>query len=838
MITVELVVLSTLLIDVALGITVYFTNSRRVVNQHYLLFATSIALWQLAVWYILQSRSEEAATLSIRMASVFAAFIPTSCHLLRLSIKHPDHSFTSILLKARIFLILNVFTTILCFTDFFLETATLPTGSISTTLLVEPKYGGGLPLYALYFLASGISLAILFRRDMRVLKGAQRSELAFVVFGATVALLVGSVLSLFIPLIAGTSQYVPFSNAISIITLIATIGYGIATHRILGIVTIIRRCIAYSLLAVYLVGLYLCTWGIFTYLLKQLAIDPALPAQIIATLAVAFSMAPVHGRLQKVADKLIASKAMDIPITMKKAGEIFQSVTTINALLNHFSNLLVDALGAEHVKILSAQDAHFIQSHPQSPTGDRITYPTGSAVVELIATTREPVCRDSLMRIRETPKIRAAANRLKEDHVSVATGIFSTSGLSGIVLFGPRLDGRIYDKKEQDALQLLCNQFAVALENAHLYTEMQDSKIRNEILLDQLVSGVIVANMDRKITLINHEAQRVIGLEEDVSIGQEINLLPKPVAQALETTLIRQSSMRNIDATLIAEETEEVSTTIRMGSAYLIGHDGKPMGALLVFTDMTELKKLEEQVRRSDQLSSVGTLAAGMAHEIKNPLVTIKTFTQLLPERYADEDFRQDFSSLVAHEVSRIDGIVNQLLCFSKPTKPHLAPMPLHDTIEQTLKLINEQLLQKNIELKTTFRAKEHLISGDSDLLTQALVNLNLNAIDAIENDGHISVGTSNCTYRFVNSEDAERIVTKPCIRLQISDTGKGIAADQLHKIFDPFFTSKSEGTGMGLSVAHGIIQEHQGVIEVESEPEKGTTFYIYLPILKGDAAA
>jgi PAS domain S-box-containing protein len=399
------------------------------------------------------------------------------------------------------------------------------------------------------------------------------------------------------------------------------------------------------------------------------------------------------------------------------------------------------------------------------------------------------------------------------------------------------VNGRIYDKNEQDALQILCNQFAVALENAQMYTEMQDSKIQNEIMLDQLVSGVIVANPERKITLINHEAERITGLTKRQTLGQGMDFLPETVTEALDATLATRDGIQNTDAILFVQE-EEKSVHVRMGSAYLMGYDDKPMGALLVFTDMTEVKSLEEQVRRADQLSSVGTLAAGMAHEIKNPLVTIKTFTQLLPERHADEDFRKDFSSLVADEVLRIDGIVNQLLSFSKPSHPHLVPMKLHQTVEQTLKLIQEQMSQKDIVLKNNLHAKQDLISGDADLLTQALVNLNLNAVDAIGSEGTITVTTSNCTYAFALGTNPENSVKKPCVRLQINDTGAGIEKSQLQKIFDPFFTSKSEGTGMGLSVAHGIIQEHHGVIDVESTPGKGTSFYVYIPILKEGTAA
>ena len=471
------------------------------------------------------------------------------------------------------------------------------------------------------------------------------------------------------------------------------------------------------------------------------------------------------------------------------------------------------------------------------PTGTHVVLSRASALPSLINKTRDPVSQDSLIRARPTVVLKETIAQLEDLKMKVAVGIFSKSDLIGVVLLGSRKGGRIYDKTDQDALQILCNQFSVAVENAQLYTEVQDSKIRNEIMLDQLVSGVIVASPERKISLFNHEAQRITGIEEHAAVGKDISDLPKAICLALEATLKNKTGERNVEARLFEQDEARKSLHIRMGTTYLLGHDQKPMGALLVFTDLTELKSLEEQVRRSDQLSSVGTLAAGMAHEIKNPLVTIKTFTQLLPERYADDDFRQDFSSLVAHEVSRIDGIVNELLSFSKPTKPHLIPMNLHDVIGQILKLTREQMTQKNIVVNDERNASKHRILGDAKLLSQALINLTLNAVEAIGKDGKITVGTTNCNYRFANGDGPDQSVIKECIRIQISDSGQGIEPSHIKKIFDPFFTRKSEGTGMGLSVAHGIIQEHHAVIDVESEIGKGSTFYIYIPVVEEEVA-
>ena len=173
-------------------------------------------------------------------------------------------------------------------------------------------------------------------------------------------------------------------------------------------------------------------------------------------------------------------------------------------------------------------------------------------MIALIEKRREPVCEDNLVRIRETRATKMASQELSRHGANIAIGIFSKSGLAGVVLLGSRMDGRIYDKDEQDALQILCNQFAVALENAQMYTEMQDSKIQNEIMLDQLVSGVIVASPEREITLINNEAQRITRLTEKQSLGQNIAMLPKTIAQALETTLSTTSKVRNAAAILFA----------------------------------------------------------------------------------------------------------------------------------------------------------------------------------------------------------------------------------------------------------------------------------------------
>ena len=232
-------------------------------------------------------------------------------------------------------------------------------------------------------------------------------------------------------------------------------------------------------------------------------------------------------------------------------------------------------------------------------------------------------------------------------------------------------------------------------------------------------------------------------------------------------------------------------------------------------------------------MASLGTLSAGMAHEIKNPLVTIKTFTQLLPERYEDPDFRKTFARLLDDEVNRIDGIVNELLTLARPAKPMLSSIHLHQVLAHSLDLVQQQLLQKKIKLTRTFDAADDSIKGDANLLGQMFINLFLNAIDAMDvvtRDRQLAVRTCliQRSLQTLETEDTEDSV--PHVMVSIGDTGEGIAPEDITHIFDPFFTTKSTGTGLGLSVAHRIAKEHYAGIDVESKQGCGTVFQVVIP--------
>ncbi|HXG53663.1 MAG TPA: ATP-binding protein [candidate division Zixibacteria bacterium] len=238
------------------------------------------------------------------------------------------------------------------------------------------------------------------------------------------------------------------------------------------------------------------------------------------------------------------------------------------------------------------------------------------------------------------------------------------------------------------------------------------------------------------------------------------------------------------------------------------------------------LKQSQDTLRRADRLSSLGLLTAGLAHEIRNPLVAIRTFTQLLPERYDDPEFREGFQGLALKEVDRICGLINDLLSFARPSRPNVAEENINDVVDSITRILETEAKEKNVEIIRNFTPNLPKVWIDREQMKQVFMNLVLNAIQAIKDGGAISVATR----LYGRSESGE---PAQFVQVEVRDTGVGIPEENLDHIFDPFFTSKDEGSGLGLSISHQIVQEHGGFVTVESKVGKGTSFFVNLPVGK-----
>jgi signal transduction histidine kinase len=376
----------------------------------------------------------------------------------------------------------------------------------------------------------------------------------------------------------------------------------------------------------------------------------------------------------------------------------------------------------------------------------------------------------------------------------------------------------------------------IAIENATLYTRLQEGRIYNEVLLDNLVTGVVAADKDGRVTVCNREAQRILRVDDPRKvIGRAAaSVLPEAIWDEVSVSLASGRVVRDRNLLLRPQAPDEQS--VRFATALFGGEGGVASGVLLVVQDTSAIRRLEEQIRRSDRLASIGTLAAGMAHEIKNPLVCLKTFAQLLPSRYDDPDFRETFTPLLENEVERINGIVSQLLNFSRPVKPTLVPVSLHAALDAAWQLAAQQVKAKGLQFLRRYNAGGDRLLGDHRLLGQVFLNLFLNGIDAMESGGTLTVSTHT-----IDPPDPPWHLGGPVaevwIEVRVHDSGRGVAPEDRERIFDPFFTTKANGTGLGLSVAHGIILEHQGMIDVESALGSGTCFRVLLPLLASGGA-
>jgi PAS domain S-box-containing protein len=535
--------------------------------------------------------------------------------------------------------------------------------------------------------------------------------------------------------------------------------------------------------------------------------------------------------MQTVSHRLFAAaNLLNVNVVLEQASQMFQEVSTEASLMENFSDLVSQAFGTTEVVFLRPEKAgSYIQAHPVQADEKPLRFQSGNAVTTLLMRDHEAFTVDTLHRMRPGPLVTGALEELETIGAALAIGSFMRKEMKAILLLFPKKSGRIYDLRDQRALQLLCDQLAVALENANLYTAVQNGKIYNDILLDSLTSGIVAVNSDRTVTVFNQRAQRLTGLSESAVVDKPMTMLPPSLVESLQIILNTEAGFRDKDM-FIRFGDEEIP--LRVSGSMFCGHTGKLLGALLVFNDMTVLKKMEEQIRRTDRLSSIGTLSAGMAHEIKNPLVTIKTFTQLLPQQYSDAEFRHTFFDLVGQEVKRIDTIVNRLLNFARPAKASLRPVSLHEIIENSMRLVEQQLAQHEIIMERHLDARRHIIEADAEQLNQTFINFFLNAIHAMNKGGKLTVRTSVIKH----SQDIPLVTgmqNGDSIHVDIQDTGCGITPQDLSKIFDPFFTTKEDGVGLGLSVSHGIIQEHNGAIDVESEKGKGTVFHVQFPLLK-----
>lgn len=350
--------------------------------------------------------------------------------------------------------------------------------------------------------------------------------------------------------------------------------------------------------------------------------------------------------------------------------------------------------------------------------------------------------------------------------------------------------------------------------------EILELQAYNDMILGSMTNGLITLDLEERVVSVNATAESILGLKGKHWLGTSFrNLWPKnnPFARMLEKCLQTQTPCRNQEISLEPGAGEQRNLIIN--TSFLEGGRGEKMGFLVVINDITELKILEARMRQSDRLAALGTLSAGLAHEIRNPLSAIKTFVQLLPRKLSNPAFFDKFQVTVPRELNRINDLIEDLLELARPPKLKFKMTTLENCLKQAVDLYRDKLEEAGISLEIHQEEVLPEIWADQEHLVRTFSNLIMNAQQAMADGGTLTI-------------EAEAF--EGGVMLQFKDTGVGMDQTTKDNIFNPFFTTKDSGTGLGLAITHKIIEEHGGDIQVESAVGHGTTFTLTLPSVQG----
>jgi PAS domain S-box-containing protein len=387
---------------------------------------------------------------------------------------------------------------------------------------------------------------------------------------------------------------------------------------------------------------------------------------------------------------------------------------------------------------------------------------------------------------------------------------------------------QVIDIQTRDEIEELGRNFNHMIQQIRLHRNELENRLReitslkayNDNILSSMTNGLITIDLERRIVTLNEMAEGILekrkenlaGLSLEEALGEK-----HPLSQILVQTLTHEEGIFHSEVEL---RRDGESLWLIASTSMLTDGDGKKIGALMVFQDITEIKALEEKLRHADRLAALGTLSAGLAHEIKNPLSAIKTFVQLLPQRFENPSFMDKFNITVPREIDRINQLVEDLLELTRKRIRPLVNLDVNNLILHAIDLHGEEMTKRKIAFEDKLDKTIPQIQGDPEKLYRAFSNIMINSIQAMPNGGKLFI-----------SSGQDQFSSK--VKVIFRDTGVGMDEETLKNLFNPFFTTKEKGAGLGMALTHKIIEDHRGTIEVKSEKGKGSTFLLFLPVVK-----
>jgi two-component system sensor histidine kinase AtoS len=357
-----------------------------------------------------------------------------------------------------------------------------------------------------------------------------------------------------------------------------------------------------------------------------------------------------------------------------------------------------------------------------------------------------------------------------------------------------------------------------------LTRELEDVKNFTDSIIQSIGSGILIARMNDAVTFINRAGERMLGYSKNELIGKPFSSLGLREKQGVVPSLLDNPEDLDTRKEGWMRRKDGVEFPVGFTINNHLNVRGEMIGKIVIFRDLTNIYKIQEEILRMDRLVSLGKLSSGIAHELRNPLAGIKTTSQALSEEMSEDDPRREYLTRITKEIDRLNDLLKTFFSFAKPQKLNLVPCHIKDIINEIIPFLIKEIADKGIRFTEDYHPQLAKIKVDKNQMHQVFLNLFLNSIQAMSEGGELKIEVTP-----QNSAPGDG-AKQNFVKAVISDTGRGIPPHLIHKIFDPFFTTKPKGIGLGLSIAYQIINKHGGSISVESRWEKGTSFVIHLP--------
>src|SRR6266851_665043 len=679
------------------------------------------------------------------------------------------------------------------------------------------------------------SAALLIRRFVISKNTVARQQLKWVVWGSVLAIAPFTFLYA-IGFVIGTDTASSLTDVavLPLILIPLSLGYSVVRYRLMDVELVVRRAAVYALTTlaiavalgaiVYFVG-YAFGGNVAS---SGEIITLPLIISVAAMACIVMIAAPVKNFLQERVDRIFYGQRYDLRRSLSDFGRTVSATTALDPLLDSLITRLRQVMNVERLAI-------FIEDE-RAPAGYRVARTAGlSAPMTVPADFRDMIrtrsAETGVVRaddLESAPEGNGFVRRVLHYYVPCVV----RGRMVAVIGLGRSADGALLSSEDVEILRTVSGYVAVAIENSLLYQEQQQHaaelellKEFNESIVESINVGLIAVDLYGRITRLNSALEEMFSLGRDEAIGLSVeDLFVEDFADTLKQVLgpdgwqLRQT--RQIYQLHTATRAGR-SLVLNIALAPLCADSREQTGALVVFEDVTERLQLEDQLQQREKLSSIGMLAAGVAHEVNTPLTGVSSYTQMLLGMLPKNDPKHALLEKVSRQADRASEIVNNLLNFSRTgSAAEFTGLDIHRVLDDTLQLLEPQLRRSQIDIVRDYGDNLPRVHGNSVKLQQVFTNLILNARDSIANgNGRVSLSTRN------GDDDGLLVV-------EVADTGVGIAPEDVAKIYDPFFTTKGvgRGTGLGLAVTYGIVQEHDGHISVSSTPGRGTTFRITLP--------